>query len=239
MYIIVVGGGKVGYYLTKTLLVEGHEVLLIERNRQKVVEKLEVNTIGLDRLTEVARMDAVTVGRNHDGVRRIHVYGEETHIVDDNRTVEVKGVEGESFGRRHCVVETQDQLEVKGNRTVKVHGSEEHEVVRGHWKAFRAGTQMYVDDQQVFVEAADHVRIQVGRSALHIQDDRVYLKCGDTVVDLVPDRATVQGAEAVLRASESTFVKAQSTGVAIRGGNVFAEAEQVATILGGTLVRIN
>ena len=36
MYIIVVGGGKVGYYLTKTLLVEGHEVLLIERNRQKV-----------------------------------------------------------------------------------------------------------------------------------------------------------------------------------------------------------
>ncbi len=36
MYIIVVGGGKVGYYLTKTLLVEGHEVLLIERDRQKV-----------------------------------------------------------------------------------------------------------------------------------------------------------------------------------------------------------
>ncbi|CAN5272827.1 MAG: TrkA family potassium uptake protein [Chloroflexia bacterium] len=36
MYIIVVGGGKVGYYLTKTLLVEGHEVLLIERDRHKV-----------------------------------------------------------------------------------------------------------------------------------------------------------------------------------------------------------
>lgn len=36
MYIIVVGGGKVGYYLTKTLLNEGHEVLLIERDRDKV-----------------------------------------------------------------------------------------------------------------------------------------------------------------------------------------------------------
>lgn len=36
MYIIVVGGGKVGYYLTKTLLNEGHEVLLIERDREKV-----------------------------------------------------------------------------------------------------------------------------------------------------------------------------------------------------------
>jgi trk system potassium uptake protein TrkA len=32
MYIIVVGGGRVGYYLTKALLDEEHEVLLIEKN---------------------------------------------------------------------------------------------------------------------------------------------------------------------------------------------------------------
>ena len=37
MYVIIVGGGKVGYYLTKTLVNEGYEVLLIERNGQKVV----------------------------------------------------------------------------------------------------------------------------------------------------------------------------------------------------------
>jgi trk system potassium uptake protein TrkA len=36
VYIIVVGGGKVGYYLTKTLLNEGHEALLIERDVNKV-----------------------------------------------------------------------------------------------------------------------------------------------------------------------------------------------------------
>ncbi|MGH2534059.1 MAG: potassium channel family protein [Thermomicrobiales bacterium] len=36
MYIIVVGGGKVGYYLTKTLLSDGYEVLLIERDAEKV-----------------------------------------------------------------------------------------------------------------------------------------------------------------------------------------------------------
>ena len=35
MYIIVVGGGKVGYYLTKTLVNEGYEVLLIEKNARK------------------------------------------------------------------------------------------------------------------------------------------------------------------------------------------------------------
>jgi len=35
MYIIVVGGGKVGYYLTKTLVHEGYEVLLIEKNPAK------------------------------------------------------------------------------------------------------------------------------------------------------------------------------------------------------------
>lgn len=35
MYLIVVGGGKVGYYLTKTLVHEGYEVLLIEKNAAK------------------------------------------------------------------------------------------------------------------------------------------------------------------------------------------------------------
>lgn len=41
MYVIVVGGGKVGYYLTKTLLSEGFEVLLIERNPDKVESFIE------------------------------------------------------------------------------------------------------------------------------------------------------------------------------------------------------
>ena len=31
MYVIVVGGGRLGYYLTKALLDEGHEVLIIEK----------------------------------------------------------------------------------------------------------------------------------------------------------------------------------------------------------------
>lgn len=36
MYILIVGGGKVGYYLTKTLVNEGFEILLIEKNPKKV-----------------------------------------------------------------------------------------------------------------------------------------------------------------------------------------------------------
>ena len=35
MYIIVVGGGKVGYHLTKALLADGHEILVIERDKRK------------------------------------------------------------------------------------------------------------------------------------------------------------------------------------------------------------
>ncbi|HEY6287393.1 MAG TPA: NAD-binding protein, partial [Ktedonobacteraceae bacterium] len=31
MYIIIGGGGEVGYYLTKSLLTQGHEVLLLEK----------------------------------------------------------------------------------------------------------------------------------------------------------------------------------------------------------------
>jgi trk system potassium uptake protein len=39
MYIIVVGGGRLGYSLTKALLSEGHETLLIEKNAE-VCEKI-------------------------------------------------------------------------------------------------------------------------------------------------------------------------------------------------------
>lgn len=37
MYIIVVGGGKVGHYLTKSLLEAGHEVLVIEKDSHKCI----------------------------------------------------------------------------------------------------------------------------------------------------------------------------------------------------------
>jgi len=36
MYIIVVGGGKIGYHTAKTLLAEGHEVLVVEKDKNRV-----------------------------------------------------------------------------------------------------------------------------------------------------------------------------------------------------------
>jgi len=35
MYIIIVGGGKVGYYLAKTLLQSEHEILIVERDKRR------------------------------------------------------------------------------------------------------------------------------------------------------------------------------------------------------------
>ena len=35
MYVLIAGGGKVGYYLTKSLMNQGHEVLVIERDKRK------------------------------------------------------------------------------------------------------------------------------------------------------------------------------------------------------------
>ena len=38
MYIIVAGGGKVGFYLARELIAQGHEVLIIEKDRARVEE---------------------------------------------------------------------------------------------------------------------------------------------------------------------------------------------------------
>src|SRR6266700_2111504 len=35
MYIIVGGGGDIGYYVTKSLFAQGHEVLLIEKGQER------------------------------------------------------------------------------------------------------------------------------------------------------------------------------------------------------------
>ncbi len=50
MYIIVVGGGKVGYYLTKELLAAGHEVVLLEKDPRRARQIAdEVGSIVLNR----------------------------------------------------------------------------------------------------------------------------------------------------------------------------------------------
>ena len=40
MYIVVVGGGRVGYFLTRALLNEGHEVLVIEKDSNAIGNSL-------------------------------------------------------------------------------------------------------------------------------------------------------------------------------------------------------
>ncbi len=65
MYIIVVGGGRVGYYLTKALLDEGHEVLLVEKNVticEAIVEEMGSICVRGDGC-EAATLDEVGTGR--------------------------------------------------------------------------------------------------------------------------------------------------------------------------------
>src|SRR5918996_2064094 len=50
MYVIVVGGGKVGYYLTKELLEAGHELVILEKNAIRARQIAdEVGSIVLNR----------------------------------------------------------------------------------------------------------------------------------------------------------------------------------------------
>ena len=66
MYIVVVGGGKVGYYLTKELLEQGHEALVIERNAERadrIIEELGNVALKGDGC-EVATLQEAGVGRS-------------------------------------------------------------------------------------------------------------------------------------------------------------------------------
>ncbi len=65
MYIVVVGGGKVGYYLAKSLLAEGHEVLVIEKDPNKcatLADELEDGVLEGDGC-EAATMAEAGMGR--------------------------------------------------------------------------------------------------------------------------------------------------------------------------------
>ncbi len=66
MYIVLVGGGKVGYYLTKELLEQGHEALLIERIPERVDRIIEdLGNVALKGDgCEVATLQEAGVGRS-------------------------------------------------------------------------------------------------------------------------------------------------------------------------------
>jgi trk system potassium uptake protein TrkA len=68
MYIIIVGGGKVGYYLAKSLLEDGHEILVIEKDAARAAflsEDLETGVLHGDGC-EVVRL--IQAGTERAGV---------------------------------------------------------------------------------------------------------------------------------------------------------------------------
>lgn len=79
MYIVVAGAGKVGYQLTKELLGQGHEVVLIEKDRERA---LEVS----DELGSVVIPQAADEGRwlMEAGVERADVVVATTGDDEDN-----------------------------------------------------------------------------------------------------------------------------------------------------------
>ena len=65
MYVIIISGGRIGYYLSKALLNEGHEVLVIERNAV-LVERIEEELGSICMLgdgSEVTTLDKAGAGR--------------------------------------------------------------------------------------------------------------------------------------------------------------------------------
>src|SRR5438045_8710708 len=81
MYVIVVGGGTVGYYLSRDLVERGHEVTLIERDAKRadwletqlgsIVRRGEGCEVRFLAETGIERADAIIPGTAADGDNRI------------------------------------------------------------------------------------------------------------------------------------------------------------------------
>ncbi|MEP7199745.1 MAG: NAD-binding protein [Chloroflexota bacterium] len=81
MYAVIVGGGKVGYYLAKALVYEGHEVLVLEKDaaRAKIISEelgavtIRANGCELDALEDagVARADVLIAATGDDEINLI------------------------------------------------------------------------------------------------------------------------------------------------------------------------
>jgi trk system potassium uptake protein TrkA len=66
LYIIVVGGGPIGYYLSKTLLSDGHEVVLLEKDgkrREAIAEELGTSIVIRGDGCEATTLEEVGTGR--------------------------------------------------------------------------------------------------------------------------------------------------------------------------------
>jgi len=65
MYVVIVGGGKVGFYLSKTLMAEGHEVLLVEMlpDRYKFLESELGSVVALGDGCEMRTQQEIGIGR--------------------------------------------------------------------------------------------------------------------------------------------------------------------------------
>lgn len=82
MYIVVAGGGKVGFYLAKGLVNEGHEVLIIEKDRKKCEQIAE------DLGSVVVRGDAAEAATLSDaGASRADVVVAVTGDDEDNLVI--------------------------------------------------------------------------------------------------------------------------------------------------------
>ena len=82
MYLVVAGGGKVGYYLARSLLNEGHEVLIVERDRRRA------DSIAEDLGSVVLRGDACEASTLADaGAARADVVVAVTGDDEDNLVI--------------------------------------------------------------------------------------------------------------------------------------------------------
>ena len=94
MYVVVIGGGNVGYYLTKELLAAGHEVVMIEKDpvRARWAEDEKIAVIVGNASSEEVLAKA-KIDRARGFIQRLTVWTDEKGGLFDHDTTTTSGNE--------------------------------------------------------------------------------------------------------------------------------------------------
>ena len=211
-----------------TTRVKANQTNTVNGNQTETVDKDQHLTVKEDRYQIVKGCEDLLV----ENSRHTRVDIDETVKIKGNATTEIKRIETRTTtGDRTVNLLANDTENVTRNKNVNVEGACEFQV-GSHFKAYNGGTQLWVDDQQMYVEAANTIQLKVGGSLLKINAQGIELTAPRISINTNPASFVAEGGtirvaapqELSLKATPASGVTCSPTSVSIGSASISSVA---------------